>query len=369
MALSIFGNRSMLPNVRLLARGALLLLIMRLAPAIADDAAAPVSRDKALHAIERGLQIVETGARNYPSHRDCFACHHQTLPLLGMTRAAAASIPIDRELSATIVAFTRKSFGDQIEGLREGKGIGGRGLTVGYGLWTLRIAESKPDELTDAMVAYLLKTQEDDGHWGLHAIRPPAEESLVMCTVLAAAGIRTFATPARQEPATAALTKARHWLATADLPAHEDRVARLLGFSWLGEDDGDLLARAREAVLKTQSPDGGWSQLPDRESDAYATATALYALWETRAGEQKTTALPADAFDRAVARGKEWLVRNQLPDGSWHVQTRAKPVQEFFDNGDPHGKDQFLSISATGWATAALANSLFGDRPQTVPGR
>ena len=40
---------------------------------------------------------------------------------------------------------------------------------------------------------------------------------------------------------------------------------------------------------------------------------------------------------------------------SWLVKTRSKPIQKFFDNGDPHGKNQFISISATSWATAALA--------------
>jgi N-acyl-D-amino-acid deacylase len=359
----------MLPNVHPLAGGALLLFAVLAGPVCSDDVGIPPRRAQALRAVERGLEIVQNGARRYPSHRDCFACHHQTLPLLGMTRAAAAAIPIDKPLSSAIVAFTRKSFGDQIESLREGKGIGGRGLTVGYGLWTLRIAESKPDELTDAMVAYLLKTQEDDGHWDLHALRPPAEESLVMCTVLAAAGIRTFATPARREPASAALARARAWLATAKLPAHEDRIARLLGLHWLGGDTSEQLAGARDAVLCTQSPDGGFSQLPGMDSDAYATGTALFVLWETRAAEPRTGAMPEDAFPRAAARAADWLVRQQLPDGSWHVRTRAKPVQVFFDNGDPHGTDQFLSIAATGWATAALAATLTIDPPRPPPAR
>jgi hypothetical protein len=33
----------------------------------------------------------------------------------------------------------------------------------------------------------------------------------------------------------------------------------------------------------------------------------------------------------------------------------------FFDNGDPHGKSQFISFAATGWAVLALL--------ETVPGR
>ena len=54
----------------------------------------------------------------------------------------------------------------------------------------------------------------------------------------------------------------------------------------------------------------------------------------------------------------EFLLRTQCPDGSWHVKTRSKPIQTFFDNGDPHGPDQFISIPATAWATTALALAL-----------
>jgi len=47
----------------------------------------------------------------------------------------------------------------------------------------------------------------------------------------------------------------------------------------------------------------------------------------------------------------------QKPDGSWHVSSRANPVQEFFDNGDPHETDQFISMQATAWAVAALSSA------------
>ena len=57
----------------------------------------------------------------------------------------------------------------------------------------------------------------------------------------------------------------------------------------------------------------------------------------------------------AITVGEKYLLDQQQDDGSWLVETRAKPVQIFFDNGDPHGKSQFISIAATSWATAALA--------------
>jgi hypothetical protein len=37
------------------------------------------------------------------------------------------------------------------------------------------------------------------------------------------------------------------------------------------------------------------------------------------------------------------------------VKTRSKPIQTYYESGYPHGKDQFISISAASWATIALA--------------
>ena len=50
-----------------------------------------------------------------------------------------------------------------------------------------------------------------------------------------------------------------------------------------------------------------------------------------------------------------FLVRTQLPDGSWYVKSRSKPFQPYYETGFPHGKDQFISSAASGWAATALA--------------
>jgi hypothetical protein len=49
-----------------------------------------------------------------------------------------------------------------------------------------------------------------------------------------------------------------------------------------------------------------------------------------------------------------WLLESQLADGSWLVTTRSRPIQVYFESGFPHEKSQFISISATSWATMAL---------------
>ena len=59
--------------------------------------------------------------------------------------------------------------------------------------------------------------------------------------------------------------------------------------------------------------------------------------------------------DPAYQRGVKYLLKTQLPDGSWHVKTRAMGFQPYFEGGFPHGQDQWLSIAGTSWATMGLA--------------
>jgi hypothetical protein len=81
-------------------------------------------------------------------------------------------------------------------------------------------------------------------------------------------------------------------------------------------------------------------------SDAYATGSALAAL-------QMGGGVPVT--DPVYRRGVAYLMRTQLDDGSWRVRSRSFPVQPYYESGFPHGRDQFLSAEATGWAATALA--------------
>jgi N-acyl-D-amino-acid deacylase len=58
--------------------------------------------------------------------------------------------------------------------------------------------------------------------------------------------------------------------------------------------------------------------------------------------------------DPLYQRGVKFLLRTQGADGSWRVATRSSPQQLFFDNGDPHGKLQFISFTATNVAAMAV---------------
>jgi N-acyl-D-amino-acid deacylase len=326
-----------------------LILLTFLCPTLQADELAP-NQTAVREAVERGLPVVEKAAANYPKHRQCFSCHHQTLPMLAMATARDRKLATDADLFKAQADFTHKSFKERIEPMKEGKGVGGMSMTVGYGLWTLDLADWKPDETTEAMVTFLLKNQKDDGHWTFQTSRPPMEDSNVTSTVLATYGMQKFATESQRESVDAAIDRAKKWLDAASLDSQEDRVMSLWGRHLL-KFQTEKIRAARERVLAAQRDDGGWPQLATMESDAYATGQTLYVL--------HATGLPAT--DPAFQRGVEFLRKTQSDDGSWRVETRSKPIQVFFDNGDPHGEHQFISIPATSWAVAALARAV--ERP------
>jgi len=63
--------------------------------------------------------------------------------------------------------------------------------------------------------------------------------------------------------------------------------------------------------------------------------------------------------DPVYDKGVQWLLRNQLADGSWFMPTRAVPVQPHtFESGFPHGWHQFASDGASSWAAMALLFTL-----------
>ena len=118
----------------------------------------------------------------------------------------------------------------------------------------------------------------------------------------------------------------------------------MLGLKWSGAKD-EAIAQAAKTLLSEQRPNGGWAQTAKMKSDPYASGQALVAL-------HLAGGVPVK--DVQWQKGTSWLLRSQLADGSWKVKSRSKPFQKYFESGYPHGKDQFISISATCWAVMAL---------------
>ena len=307
---------------------------------------------KVRRAIEGGLRIVQKGAENYPKNRDCFSCHHQTLPMLAKHDASEAGISIDQALMKDQVQFTRDLFEDRLDLITEGKSLGGRSLTAGYLLWSFELGGMNKDIFSDAFVSYILTQQKEEGNWEVQTNRPPSEESKIHTSYFAIYYMDHFVRGGDLEKKVkAAIAKARPWIIDSKPHSQEDFNGKYKALIALDASAKEIEA-ARQELLKRQRKDGGWAQLPDMKSDAYATGQTLHALVTGTVPSERDS-----AFRMAIDRARSYLIRTQKEDGSWFVKSRSKPIQKFFDNGDPHGKDQFISIAATSWATAALAKS------------
>ena len=163
-------------------------------------------------------------------------------------------------------------------------------------------------------------------------------------TAVSLRALQLFAPAGREQEIDERIQRARRWLASAVPKTTEDRVFQLLGLHW-AKQESQTIEGVRAALFAMQRSDGGWSQLPTLPSDAYATGAALVALHESG----------VPIANLSYRRGLDFLLKSQWPDGSWLVQTRAQPVQAYFDSGFPHGRSQFISIVGTAWATMALA--------------
>ena len=297
-------------------------------------------------AVVKAIPLLEKGARGSMEERsNCFTCHNQGFPIIALSTARAHGFQIDDELLQTQLKFIATFLEKNRTNFLEGKGTGGQVATAATALWTLEAGGWKADDNTAAVTEYLLKFEKSREHWIMTSNRPPTEHSHFTANYMAIRGLQYYGTDSQKERRDARFQFARQWLLNNSAKETEDRVFRLWGLKTVGAES-QAVAAAQEELLKTQQSDGGWAQLDDKESDAYATGTALVALHS--AGGLSTDSV-------TYRRGIAFLLKNQLDDGSWHVVSRSKPFQTYFESGFPHGTDQFISIAASSWAVAALA--------------
>jgi squalene cyclase len=224
--------------------------------------------------------------------------------------------------------------------------------TKGYALWALDIGQRASDDKTEAMVEYVLNYQKDLGLWKTTVDRPPTEASSFTTNYVALRGLNRYGTAKQREAIATRATAVKQWLESADAVDTEDQVFRLR-LAYELKLPANKVDDFVQELLSGQDADGGWAQKRGMEPDAYATGSVLVALHEAGG---------LSCQHSAWLRGLGYLLRTQQPDGSWHVVSRAKPLMEYFESGFPHGKDQFISAFATGWATEALLMSLAQER-------
>lgn len=296
-------------------------------------------------AIERSIPLLQRTDVSFIRKSGCVSCHNNSLTAMTIATARKNGLRVHDQ----IARLQLKTIGSYIDSWRERAlqdiGIAGGVDTVSYILVGMAAEKYPPDAATDAMARYLRRQQSPDGRWWVRAHRPPIESSEIEVTAIAMRAIQVYFPAAQRAQYQKAVQLAADWLRRAQPTTNEDRTFQLLGLGW-ARGNNEIIGKSAHDLLAEQRSDGGWAQLPSLASDAYATGQALVALKQVGA-----LAVSAPAYQRGI----HFLLNTQLGDGSWYVKSRAIPVQPYFDNGFPHGPDQWISAAATNWATMALA--------------
>lgn len=312
----------------------------------ADEA--PPATETVRAAVTKSLPLLEKGAAGSANQRKCFTCHNQAAPVFALVEAQRRGFSIDNTILKRQLDHTAAHLSRGQQNYLDGRGQGGKVLTAGYALWTLEAGGWKSNETTEAVAGFLLSYQKEKKHWHHRGKRPPSSGSDLTATYVALRGLAAFGTQSQQQQIKSRTATVAPWILKQNPTETEDRVFRLLALKYIDADKAEIQKAAKQ-LLQSQQDDGGWSQTPEISSDAYATATVLFALLELGEAAPETP---------AVVRGTKYLLDIQQADGSWHVKSRAEPFQTYFESGFPHGPDQFISITASSWATVVLCRML-----------
>jgi ankyrin repeat protein len=304
-----------------------------------------------LHAASaKAIKLIQQSQKVWSTRETCTSCHHQLLPEIPLKLARERAVPFDEAFAASTTRATFAYLND-LDGAVQGYEY----IDVffdGLSLVGANTAGLSTTLAISASAQFIASHQRADGSWYTMDGRPPQSHSSFTTTAACARAIRDYLPDRMKEERETRIQRARQWLTTTKARTTEDHTFQLLGLHWTR---AGLPVRKRVAreLLSRQRPDGGWSELPALASDAYSTGQVLVALREA-------AELPAS--DPAYQRGLRFLLKTQAPDGSWLVKSRLHPPAPvsppYFETGFPYKHDQFISVSGTSWAAAAMLHAL-----------
>jgi hypothetical protein len=307
-------------------------------------------------AAENGLDLLVKTSPTFIKKGGCNSCHNQALP------AAAQAFARNRGLGVgdPIAQLPGEVSETTIERYAEYSVAGGAGVTfIGFDLFAKALAGTPADARVQSQIHYVKSQQQPEGYWrgGAGALvggsqpggsrpgsgRPPLTYDDFTPTAYMIRALATYTPAAETADTRARIERARSWLIATKAERTQERAFKLLGLKW-SNADRRAIAAAAGALEALQREDGGWSQLPTLQSDAYATGIALFALYEAGTPVKQPV----------YQAGLRYLLSTQAPDGTWHVKSRSLLFQPYFESGYPYGGDQWISAAASAYATLAI---------------
>jgi len=325
-------------------RAAFLITSSLLAGAVsfrASPAQAPVSTPSETRAIAYLSREVPGWRREHP----CYSCHNNG----DAARALVASMGRAPEVRAAL-DDTLKWLAEPARWETNGGGEGGSDdkplarIQFAHATTTAAAAALVPKDAVSSAAAIVAADQQADGSWRLDSsdsIGSPATYGTALATAFARRTLVASGLISMRER----VARAERWLARAEIHNVPDAAAILFAFA----DPPDAPApdnwrAAVDLLKKGQGRDGGWGPYITSPAEPFDTALAMLALHAlSRRPSRAEPSFTKGTLAEAIAKGRAYLVQQQLADGSWNETTR------------PAGQSSYAQrISTTAWALLAL---------------
>jgi hypothetical protein len=289
----------------------------------ADAGADVVSAEQVHRTIERGLGFLERDAAKWRQEHSCATCHHGTLTVWAYAEAQRHGFSVAAETVRQTTEWTGERL-ERIDAPRDERP--GWSMVNSPALYLAVMARLVPGQSAvsadqvERISMHLLRHQEQDGSWAWSSAPaknrpPPFFESDEVATRLACLALAPTGPGSPKPEVAESLKKASTWLQqTLRTETTQAQLLELM-LRFRNGETREQLQPAIESILKLQQKDGGWGQIPDRDSDAYATGQTLYFLSQ----------IGMDSGRPEIERGRRFLVTQQLKDGSWPMVRRGHP--------------------------------------------
>ncbi len=332
------------------------LVIALLGCAIAGDTGMPQQLQAedsvvspARSAIDRSLSFLQRDAVKWRQEKNCSTCHHGTMTLWVQLEAKSRGFAVKPEELEENTRWVKERIMERVDLPRDARP--GWSMVNTPSIYLAIMANVVPDqnaisaEDLERISGHFLRHQEENGAW-IWSSAPPkntpppffeSDEVATRLTVLALTP-RAASSSADALAIRASLSKAEKWLReeppTDTTQASVMRLAMALQTTAASEE----VNRQVEGLRKSQNADGGWSQIRERSSDAYATGQVLYVL--SLAGVLQE--------DETIRKAIDYLIATQQNDGSWPMTKRTHPGETPTENMIP------ISYFGSAWATLGL---------------
>lgn len=317
----------------------------------ATRAAAVPAADDLRQAVQRSTAYLQKEGLIWMRQQQCVSCHHIPAMIWALNEAHNRGYPIDEKARREVTAWAlapenqAKVFPDLPLDKKHTEPDYLGPLLMALGTGADKDRDAATEEARQRLLIRAAGQQNSDGSWHANSGgRPPIHATKdVQTSWLLLAMSEPIPVGSTQDPWSDRRQAAANWLAhNPSADSFQGLVMRLLVRQRLGVTPDDP-SRLVELLLRRQNNDGGWSQTPQMESDAFATGLALYAL----------SVQAPSGVGEAIRSGQTFLIRTQQPDGSWLMKSRhAEPT-----GPGPAGDLRPIRYFGSAWATIGLVCS------------